>query len=767
MSIAALNQKASRKSIGRSRRRKPTARCDWHRSKPLRLEGLEDRALLTAGVREEYLLELINQMRTEPVDELPLLLNSTDPNVQSALSFFNVNTTLLSQQWATLTAAPPVTYNDILASTALSHSELMSQDDQQSHQLPGEADLLTRIQAAGYSVSIVGENIYAYAKEMFQAHAAFAIDWGNGTGGMETPPGHRQNIMNAAFREVGLGVVDGGGAGKTTGPVLVTEDFGAQQNPGNPYLVGAVFTGTAYSLSGEGTPQVSSNGLANITVTAVSTANSAVSFSATTTAAGGYQLQLPAGSYTVTFSGSGLAANVVKSVTVGTDNVLLNVTAPAAVLPSSSVAALPATETSANFTVNWSGSDTGGPGIATYSVFVSDNGGAFTPFLTATTQTSATFNGVNGHTYGFYSVATDTFGNVQTTPSAAQASTTVTVAVSPITAEEHTYVIGSGTITVSALDGLLTGDTGPSQLAVTAGTIAGASGGTFTINADGSFTYMPAASFPGYDNAQFTVTDASGDKTTAIVNVLSPHAGVVWKFYESVLNREPDTGGLQYWTNYFNNGGSTGDMAFGFFESDELLNKVLGNYYQQYLLRPLDSGGLAYWKGVWHATGGPEQIKAGFADSPEFYASSGGTPDSWIDALYQRILSRTPDPSGKSFWLNYYQQQTAAGTDAGTVRYNIALGFFDSQESYGQDVAGWFQEYLFRAPTDAEKTQYVSQMESGASDRTIEQEITNMPEYGINPSRPPDGIADALPSYYPSAQTHAALAVRDQVFAGL
>ncbi|OYV72240.1 MAG: hypothetical protein B7Z74_05870, partial [Deltaproteobacteria bacterium 21-66-5] len=263
---------------------------------------------------------------------------------------------------------------------------------------------------------------------------------------------------------------------------------------------------------------------------------------------------------------------------------------------------------------------------------------------------------------------------------------TLTVSSSvPFVVGDATYTIGTGTVSAAASNGLLAKDTGPGQLTVTAATVTGAQGGTFVFNADGSFTYTPAANFPGYDNAQFTVTDTSGDNGTATVTVLSQHAGVVSKFYESVLNRVPDAAGLQYWTNYFNSGGNTGDMAFGFFESDELLDKVVSNYYQQFLLRPLDSGGLTYWKGVWHATGGPEQIKAGFADSPEFYNSAGGTPQSWIAALYQRILNRGPDPAGEGFWMNYYQQQTAAGVDAGTIRYDIALGFFDSAEGFGND----------------------------------------------------------------------------------
>jgi hypothetical protein len=99
--------------------------------------------------------------------------------------------------------------------------------------------------------------------------------------------------------------------------------------------------------------------------------------------------------------------------------------------PTSSVNALPAAETSSTFTVSWSGSDANGPGIASYNVYVSDNGGPFTPLMQNTTQTSTTFTGQNGHTYGFYSIATDQLGNSQATPTAAQATTTVQLPVVP------------------------------------------------------------------------------------------------------------------------------------------------------------------------------------------------------------------------------------------------------------------------------------------------------------------------------------------------
>jgi hypothetical protein len=94
-------------------------------------------------------------------------------------------------------------------------------------------------------------------------------------------------------------------------------------------------------------------------------------------------------------------------------------------LPSSSVSKLPASEASGNFLVEWSGTDTGS-GIHDYSIYVSDNGGAFNPWLSNTTDTSATYTGVADHTYGFYSIARDSVGNGEGAKSAAETTTTVT-----------------------------------------------------------------------------------------------------------------------------------------------------------------------------------------------------------------------------------------------------------------------------------------------------------------------------------------------------
>ena len=63
--------------------------------------------------------------------------------------------------------------------------------------------------------------------------------------------------------------------------------------------------------------------------------------------------------------------------------------------------------------------------IANYTIYVSDNGGAFTAWQTSTTSTSAVYNGQVGHSYGFYSIARDLVGTVEPGKTSAEATTRV------------------------------------------------------------------------------------------------------------------------------------------------------------------------------------------------------------------------------------------------------------------------------------------------------------------------------------------------------
>jgi len=129
--------------------------------------------------------------------------------------------------------------------------------------------------------------------------------------------------------------------------------------------------------------------------------------------------------------------------------------------PASRVAALPATVAGA-FSVHWSGADGPGSGIGDYTIYVSDNGGVFSAWLTNTPDTSATFNGQPGHTYGFHSIARDVAGNVEVSKTTAEATTTVGALVN-VTSQVKVTSSGflfsrvtgtfNGTVTVSNIGG--------------------------------------------------------------------------------------------------------------------------------------------------------------------------------------------------------------------------------------------------------------------------------------------------------------------------
>ncbi len=111
--------------------------------------------------------------------------------------------------------------------------------------------------------------------------------------------------------------------------------------------------------------------------------------------------------------------------------------------PTSSVSPLPLLTTSNSFTVNMTGADDPhGSGIASFALYVSDDGGPFKLFQAGISAelgagssytASVAFPGITGHTYAFYSVATDNVGHIQSTPTAAEATTQVIAIPPPVT----------------------------------------------------------------------------------------------------------------------------------------------------------------------------------------------------------------------------------------------------------------------------------------------------------------------------------------------
>jgi hypothetical protein len=269
----------------------------------LAIESLESRRLLAfdPSPQQQEMLEHVNRMRVNPQAELSVLfmsmspLTAADPEAREAIAYFRDPTAdQIRRDWAGLSPAQPLAWRGALVTAAMRHSEQMRIHDDQQHQLPGEPALAERAVSAGYTnYARLGENIYAYAESMFHTHSAFAIDWG------VPSRGHRINIMNPAFREFGVGIVSDSSSATDVGPLVVTQNFGARHNQARPFLVGVVYR----DHNGNGRYDASEGG-GGVTV---EVSGPSGTFTTTTMSAGGYQVAVPPGTYTVTIAGGGIA----------------------------------------------------------------------------------------------------------------------------------------------------------------------------------------------------------------------------------------------------------------------------------------------------------------------------------------------------------------------------------------------------------------------------------------------------------------------------
>lgn len=219
---------------------------------------------------QQYWLEIINRMRMDPAAELEKLVNfsapgvwgspkSDDTHVAAALNFFGTSALELASQWSTLTAAPPLAWSSGLSNSAITYSNLMVTMDQQSHTLDGQG-IADRLTGGGYSLQWLelGENLFAMTQSVDHGHAGFAIDWGDGNGaaagfgsGIQSPPGHRELLMDAVIKELGIGyqsIAIPGGNVTATGPLVVTQHFGtAYRESAGSYFADAILTGVIYA----------------------------------------------------------------------------------------------------------------------------------------------------------------------------------------------------------------------------------------------------------------------------------------------------------------------------------------------------------------------------------------------------------------------------------------------------------------------------------------------------------------------------------------
>lgn len=208
--------------------------------------------------------------------------------------------------------------------------------------------------------------------------------------------------------------------------------------------------------------------------------------------------------------------------------------------PQSLILGLPQTQTSTTFQVVWQGDDQGA-GVTDYTVYVAENGGAFTPWQTNTAQTSAMFTGQVGKRYDFYSIARDQVGNEEGQKTVADTSTIITEVISNQPPLVNAGPDIQGTIgTLVTLQGSANDpDNGPEPLTYawtqTSGPNVTLSGATtltpsFTPTTAGDYVFSLLASDGKDSSAPDSVTvNVSAPVADAPIRVLQPNGGETWK----------------------------------------------------------------------------------------------------------------------------------------------------------------------------------------------------------------------------------------------
>jgi hypothetical protein len=293
MFFKALSPRLSKASRSSSRRRS--------RFLP-RVERLEDRLLLSISMtaREQLLLDLINRARIDPAGTAAAY--GIDLNEGLAPGTISAD------------AKQPLAPRQALVNAAGLHSQDMLDNDYFSHtNLSGEGPS-DRATAAGYPPAAVGENIGLRGStgpideeaHVYLIHEDLFVDAG------VDGRGHRLNLLNEDYREVGPGVRYGvytsGGTDYNVG--MVTELFG--DRGGNHFLTGIAFddlNGNERYEPGEG--------LEGVTITTGALTN-------TTGPSGGWVLEVPDGQYLVTASGGSFSGVGSLEATVSGANVELD-----------------------------------------------------------------------------------------------------------------------------------------------------------------------------------------------------------------------------------------------------------------------------------------------------------------------------------------------------------------------------------------------------------------------------------------------------------
>jgi uncharacterized protein YkwD len=293
------------------------ARCSAQAARVIApAEPLEKRIALSVNTIDQVLVSPANAALASSQNQSNALTAE-----ETHLLYLVNRTRQFPQEWATRLSVTlpsnqrgpfaPLVANASLMEAARLHSQDMLSRGVLGHMGGDGSSPGDRAVRAGYPTTSVSENVYWASNGgnwPSQDVAARAND------GWFTSSGHRGNMLNADWTEVGVGFAARQGSSGSL-PLYGTEVFGRHSL--GPYLTGVAFldrNGNGFYEPGEG--------LGGVVIT-VTDANGA-SFVTTTAPAGNWTLPVSPADYVVTASGGGFSGTSSAPVRVGSRNVAVD-----------------------------------------------------------------------------------------------------------------------------------------------------------------------------------------------------------------------------------------------------------------------------------------------------------------------------------------------------------------------------------------------------------------------------------------------------------
>ncbi|HLN27482.1 MAG TPA: DUF4214 domain-containing protein [Gemmataceae bacterium] len=211
------------------------------------------------------------------------------------------------------------------------------------------------------------------------------------------------------------------------------------------------------------------------------------------------------------------------------------------------------------------------------------------------------------------------------------------------------------------------------------------------------------------------------------------NADFVDALYRAILDRNAEPGGLAYWTNLLNSGAlSRLQVVQDIRTSPEHFTQEVTDFYFTLLDRAPDAAGLQSWvQQLENGSLTEEQVAFDFLDSPE-YLSKGDKY--FVDHMYLSLLGRTFDPVGEANWLNWLGDDLSGNPThpPSLTHEKVIMDFLRSPESLNRLVEGYYQVFLQRLSDPQGLSDWLAQLNAGASFLIVGQGFLSSDEFYNN-----------------------------------